>query len=108
MDIKKKNQLCSILFFGTTTFLGCIILLNSVNWGNSAANNYIKLKLGGETEPSKYLLLCDAFINSYKWTGAIILLMGGYFLFKIIENYEFFRSDKDKSIDLSNKPSDRI
>jgi hypothetical protein len=64
--------------------LGLILIFGSISWGNKAAYDFITSQ-GGGIDTTQYTILLQEYINTYKWIGSILSIIGGLGLVKTIE-----------------------
>lgn len=65
-------------------FTGLFIVFNSVSWGHNAANTYL-LSQGGNMDSSRFAIVLQEYINTYKWIESIVSLISGLGFIKAIE-----------------------
>lgn len=56
--------------------VGLLMIFNSVAWGQKAANSYL-LAQGGGMDSAQFMIVLQESINTYRWVGAILSLIGG-------------------------------
>ena len=64
---------------------GLLLMINSVGWGSQAANNYL-LSQGGGMDTGQYMIVMQESIQSYRWVGVVLSLLGGFGILRSIEN----------------------
>ncbi len=56
--------------------VGLLMVFNSVVWGQKAANSYL-LAQGGGMDSAQFMVVLQEYIDTYKWVGGILSLLGG-------------------------------
>lgn len=64
--------------------VGLFVMWNSVSWGMGAANAYLS-RLGGGMDGAQFTIVLQEYINTYRWVGGILSLIGGLGLLKAVE-----------------------
>ena len=64
--------------------VGMFILFSSVAWGQGAANSYLRSQ-GGGMDGAQFMIVLQEFINTYRWIGSILSLIGGVGFIRTIE-----------------------
>lgn len=59
------------------TIVGYVQLNHSVLWGKQKVNNYMRVEMGGSMDTNQYNLFMQNYIDQYKWSGSILLALGG-------------------------------
>jgi len=54
-----------------------------VTWGQTAANSYLRSQGGMDT--AQFVVVLQEYINTYKWLGGILALIGGAGFVRTIE-----------------------
>lgn len=70
-------RICSI----AVAVIGLIILIKSVNIGDDFAFRYLK-EMGGSMNADDLRLIKNNYIETYRWLGGILLLVGGFGSFR--------------------------
>ncbi|MCE7981394.1 MAG: hypothetical protein DYG89_09400 [Caldilinea sp. CFX5] len=57
--------------------VGLFIISGSVNWGNEAANAYLRSR-GGSMDAAQFTVILQESITAYRWIGGIVALVSGF------------------------------
>ena len=57
------------------SFIGVIVMINSVSWGSGSANNYLISSGGMDT--ARFMVIFQEYINTYRIIGIILTVIGG-------------------------------
>jgi hypothetical protein len=63
--------------------IGLFILFSSVPWGQAAANSYLRSQGGMDT--AQFVVVLQEYINTYRWMGGLLALIGGAGVVRTIE-----------------------
>ena len=78
----EKNKLLFVIF-GTVFAVGIIILMDSINLGQSEASRVIQAN-GGSMDTGTYLVYFEHSITKYRFLGSILSVLGGLGILKNI------------------------
>lgn len=56
---------------------GYVQLNNSVLWGLEKVSEYMREKMQGSLDTAQYNIMLQGFIEQFKWSGSILLSLGG-------------------------------
>lgn len=65
-------RIVSLIFF----IIGLFVLIQSTEIGNDSAGKFLS-KNGGSMDAANFLVIKEGFIDTYRYLGAILLLVGG-------------------------------
>jgi len=71
-----RNNL-RLIISAAVLIIGIIVLMNSINLGNQEVSNILKAH-GGGMDTAKYHIYLEQSIIKYRFTGAILSLLGGF------------------------------
>lgn len=57
--------------------VGYVQLTNSVVWGKDKVSDYLRENMQGSMNTDEYNLMWQNFIEQYRWSGSILLCLGG-------------------------------
>lgn len=80
--MKRKNLI--LIIFGAIFVFGIIILMNSINLGDSELAAIMKSH-GGNMDTNTYLIYLEQAITKYRYLGSILSLLGGFGVVKNID-----------------------
>jgi hypothetical protein len=86
LDFKEASMnrfwfmMVSLLLF----VVGLFVVVNSVAWGREAANSYLRSQ-GGGMDTAQFMIVVQSSIDTYRWLGSILSLIGGVGLLRTIE-----------------------
>ena len=75
INVKMINviiRIASLILF----IIGLFVLIQSTEIGNDTAGKFLS-KNGGSMDTANFLIIKEGFINTYRYLGAILLLIGG-------------------------------
>ncbi|HLO17428.1 MAG TPA: hypothetical protein VK206_21525 [Anaerolineales bacterium] len=64
--------------------VGLFVIFSSVSWGSEAANDYLRSQ-GGGMDTTQFIVFLQEYINTYRWIGSILSVIGGLGFVKAIE-----------------------
>jgi hypothetical protein len=64
--------------------VGLFIIVSSVGWGTEAANSYLRLQ-GGGMDATQFTIILQEYINTYRWIGSILSIIGGLGFVRAVE-----------------------
>jgi hypothetical protein len=64
--------------------IGLFLLFNSVAWGQTAANSYLRSQ-GGGMDGAQFMIVLQESINTFRWFGGILSLISGLGFLRAIE-----------------------
>lgn len=78
--------------FAILFVIGLFFVLKSVSWGSDSANAYLRAH-GGSMDTTKFMVIFQEYISTYRIFGIILAIIGGFGLLRSIKFLE-----KDKSL----------
>ncbi|HEX5838012.1 MAG TPA: hypothetical protein VFY26_09275 [Anaerolineales bacterium] len=70
---------------------GLVLMINSVGLGSQAANNYL-LSQGGGMDSGQFMIVMQESIQTYRWVGVVLSLLGGFGFLRSLKNGSETRS----------------
>ncbi|HET9912459.1 MAG TPA: hypothetical protein VFQ13_11250 [Anaerolineales bacterium] len=78
------NRLQFMIISSVLFVIGILVLFSSVTWGHEAANSYLRSQ-GGGMDTAQFMIILQEQIQTFRWLGIILSLIGGVGFVRAIE-----------------------